>query len=283
MNELQLVKSEHFGEIEADIYSNGNDMFMTIDQLAACLEYADRKGVEKLVERNAYLRKSEFSTTVSLSVVEGSRQVTRERTIFTEDGIYEITMLSSQPKAREFRAWIRNVLKALRAGKAQLVSAPQDIDLSPEIQMLKLLIDKAANAELEQKRQAAALTTVEQKVDGIREIIAINPRSWRDECGKLLRTIATQIGGGSAYKEVNAEAYQLVDERAGVSLATRLTNKRRRMADEGVCKSKRDRLNQLDVIQDDKKLIEIFIAVVKELALKYGVDLPATETITPGA
>lgn len=43
------------------------------------------------------------------------------------------------------------------------------------------------------------------------------------------------------------------------------------MADEGVCKSKRDKLNNLDVIADDKKLIEGYVAIVKELAIKYGV------------
>ena len=43
------------------------------------------------------------------------------------------------------------------------------------------------------------------------------------------------------------------------------------MADEGVCKSKRDKLNYINVIEDDKKLIEGYVAIVKELAIKYGV------------
>ena len=59
-------------------------------------------------------------------------------------------------------------------------------------------------------------------------------------------------------RDVNTEVYDLVDTRAGVSLAVRLTNKRRRMADEGVCKSTRDKLSKIDVITDDKKLIEIY-------------------------
>ncbi|MFR5524597.1 MAG: hypothetical protein ACLTJG_06585 [[Clostridium] innocuum] len=50
-----------------------------------------------------------------------------------------------------------------------------------------------------------------------------------------------------------------------------MTNKRRRMADEGICKSKRDKLNYLDIIAEDKKLVEIYTAIVKELAIKYGV------------
>ena len=45
----------------------------------------------------------------------------------------------------------------------------------------------------------------------------------------------------------------------------------RRMADEGVCKSRRDKLTKVDVIADDAKLIEIYIAVVKEMCVKYGI------------
>ena len=43
------------------------------------------------------------------------------------------------------------------------------------------------------------------------------------------------------------------------------------MADEGASKSKRDGLTKVDVISDDKKLVEIYVAVVKEFAIKYGV------------
>ena len=43
------------------------------------------------------------------------------------------------------------------------------------------------------------------------------------------------------------------------------------MVDEGVCKSKRDKLSQVDIIAEDKKLIEGYTAIVKEMAIKYGV------------
>lgn len=119
MNDLQLIKSERFGEIEADIYSNGDDMFMTINQLAACLGYADKAGIERLIERNPYLKSEEFSYIQKVPHAVGGTQSTRT---FTEDGIYEVTMLSGQPKAKEFRSWIRGILKALRSGKAKLVS-----------------------------------------------------------------------------------------------------------------------------------------------------------------
>ena len=117
MKNLQLVKSEQFGTVQADIYSNNKDMFMTINQLAECLEYASKSGVENIVSRNEYLKEATFSSTHKVWVDEKQR----ETRIFTEDGIYEITMLSKQPKAREFRAWIRNILKALRKGEAKII------------------------------------------------------------------------------------------------------------------------------------------------------------------
>lgn len=136
--------------------------------------------------------------------------------------------------------------------------------LSPQLQLL-------INMEMEQKRQAEQLATVEQKVDGIRDLVAINPNGWREDCRKLIARIAQTLGGMAYIRDVNTEVYDLVDARAGVSLAVRLTNKRRRMADEGVCRSTWDKLSKVDVIADDKKLIEIYIKVVRELAVKYGV------------
>lgn len=163
-----------------------------------------------------------------------------------------------------------------KAIRDKLISLETNIsELSPELQLL-------IGMELKQKEQERTLAahgqelkTVNQKLDGIRDVVALSPNSWRPDAKKLIVRIAQAMGGNEYIKDVNAEVYHLVDERAGVSLKTRLTNKRRRMADEGVCKSSRDRLNKVDVIAEDKKLIEIYIAVVKEMAIKYGVS---TET-----
>lgn len=85
-----------------------------------------------------------------------------------------------------------------------------------------------------------------------------------------------KMGGNEYIREVQAEIFKLVDQRAGISLATRLTNKRRRMAEEGVCKSKRDKLTKVDIIAEDKKAIEIYVAITKEMAIKYGVGQQAS-------
>lgn len=138
-------------------------------------------------------------------------------------------------------------------------------ELSPQLQLL-------INIETEQKRQQKAIEDTNRRIDNIGEVIALDINSWRREARSLITKIAQSIGGFDHIKDVNSEVYRLVEERAGVRLDTRLTNKRMRMADEGVCKSKRDKLTKVDIIADDKKLIEIYIAIVKEMAIKYSVD-----------
>lgn len=152
--------------------------------------------------------------------------------------------------------------KAIRDKLIQLETNVSE--LSPE---LRLLI----NMEIKQRQQEKALEQTNKRIDEIREVVALNPNSWREDARRLIVQIAQHLGGNEYIKDVNAEIFNLVDIRAGVSLKTRLTNKRRRMADEGVCKSKRNNVNRVDVIADDKKLIEIYLAVVKEMAVKYGV------------
>lgn len=124
----------------------------------------------------------------------------------------------------------------------------------------------------EMKEVKQQIRQANDRIDGISDIVALNTNSWREDARHLIVRIAQARGGNEYIRDVQAEIFQLVDARAKVSLTTRLTNKRRRMADEGVCKSKRDKLNRVDVIADDKKLIEIYVAIVKEMAVKSGLE-----------
>ena len=108
-------------------------------------------------------------------------------------------------------------------------------------------------------------------IKNIREVVAINSSDWKNDCKSLIVKIAASLGGFNHIQDVYKEVYSTLDRRLGTKLNIRLTNKRRRMAYEGVCKSKIDKINYIDVIADDKKLIEGYVAIVKELAIKYGI------------
>ena len=183
---------------------------------------------------------------------------TKKDHIIKLDTAKEMAMLERNEKGKQVRRYFIRVEKKYKA--ASLATQY----LSPQLQVM-------INLEIEQKRQAEKLEHVEERIESIREVVAIDTTSWREDTGRILRKIGMECGDSKSYQDVRAESYQLLEKRMGVNVKQRLTNKRRRMADEGVCKSRRDKLNYLDVIADDKKLIEGYMAIVKELAIKYGV------------
>ena len=140
MNNLQLIKSSKFGEVECDIYSNEKEMFMTMSQLSECLGYKEKDGIKKIVRRNEYLKEKEFSQVVPIDFREGGQIVTTQETrVFTEDGIYEVTMLAKTEKAKEFRAFIRKLLKSLRKGETKIIK--------PSSEQVELIEIKKKNAD----------------------------------------------------------------------------------------------------------------------------------------
>lgn len=171
--------------------------------------------------------------------------------ILTLEMAKHIAMIQRTPQGKS----IRDKLIALETNIS---------NLSPQLQLL-------IRIETEQNRQAAAMKAMDSRIDRLGDVLAINPNGWRDDCRKMIVRIAHAMGGNEYIKDVQAEIFSLLDTRFGVSLETRLTNMRRRMADEGVCKSRRDKINKIDVIASDKKLIEGYIIIVKEMAIRHGV------------
>lgn len=136
MKDLELIKSSRFGEVECDIYSNEKEMFMTTEQLGNCLGYQySKQAISKILDRNAYLKEKEFSGIVKLGTPSGEQ----ETRVFTEDGIYEVTMLAKTEKAKEFRAFIRKLLKSLRKGEAKIIK--------PSNEQIELIEIKKKNAD----------------------------------------------------------------------------------------------------------------------------------------
>ena len=134
--------------------------------------------------------------------------------------------------------------------------------LSPQTQFAI----QAAQAMAEQERK---ITQIDHKVDAISEIVSTSTMDWR----RATRDIITKIAHmrGDDYQATRKDIYKDVEQRGGYSLSTRLTNLRNRMAGEGQSLSKRNKTNKVDVIGNDKRLIEIYMAVVKDHAIKYRV------------
>ncbi|MFR1378424.1 MAG: phage antirepressor Ant [Clostridium neonatale] len=153
------------------------------------------------------------------------------------------------------------------------IKNPQKPTCIEDVLISSLQEMKAMRQEVQAIKQAN--TENQEAIQGIRDVVAINTStmSWREDCRKIIVKIAHKLGGNSFIGDVNREVYDLMRTRLKVRLDVKLTNLRRRMADEGVCVSKRNSMNYLDVIKDDARLVEGYVSIVKELAVKYGVGI----------
>jgi len=136
VSDLVLFKSENFQGIECDFWKNENDdVFMTSEQLGMVLGFSDpSKGVSNLINRklkngenpNEYLKTKEFSAILAMRTPSGIQ----ETRIFNEDGIYEVAFLARTERAKEFRSWVRKILKGLRKGELELLRKQIEEDKS---------------------------------------------------------------------------------------------------------------------------------------------------------
>lgn len=145
-----------------------------------------------------------------------------------------------------------------------------------QLEILQSSIAHLVNLERAQAEQAQRLSVVEKKLDDTAEILALNPTDGRKKVTALLNKIAQSLGGGSSYQDIRSDSYQKLEDRAECNLSIRQTNKRKKMALEGVAKSKIDKVSKLDVIFDDGRLTEIYFAIIKEMAVQNKIDLGET-------
>ncbi|HDW0870669.1 TPA: hypothetical protein RK059_002810, partial [Staphylococcus aureus] len=54
-------------------------------------------------------------------------------------------------------------------------------------------------------------------------------------------------------------------------------NRKGKMLANGATKTQINKLSKLDVITDEPRLVEIYISVIKSMAIKYGVDISQFE------
>lgn len=259
MNEIQLFTSELFGSVRILEQNDGKVLFCGKD-VASSLNYASTA--------NAIAAHCKGVTEI-MTPTNGGTQAMK---FITEGDLYRLITHSRRPDAEKFERWVFDeVLPSIRkTGCYQM--EPALADLSPQLQVLIQMETRQKQLEAKQAQQDTAIADLGQRLTNTCEVIALDKNSWRKDTQHLIAKIATATGDGCGnIRQVYEEIYKAVESRAGVALNIRLTNKRNRMAGEGVCRSKIEKLNKVDIIAEDKKLIEIYVAIVKELAVKYGV------------
>lgn len=141
-----------------------------------------------------------------------------------------------------------------------------------ELEMIAAIAKHAAEHEKRLSIVESRMEATEKRQEHISEVLSLNPTEWRRKTTELLNKISFSRGGEGAYQAVRNESYEKLEERAKCKLSVRVTNIRKRMALEGLPKSKIDKVSKLDAIAEDARLTEIYLAIVKEMAIQYKVD-----------
>lgn len=263
MNELQTVTNQTPIEIALGIDEKG---MTTAKKLYEFLEL-DKKNYSRWCKSN--ISDNEFSEEnidyfPFVINEECGGQATTDYKL-TAKFAKKLSMTAKNERGEQARNYFLHVEDKLKEEAIKLSELP------PEMQMFKTIFDQQAKQYIEMQKIKDSNEQIEKKVEAIKEVVSLDTTSWRTDTGSILKKIGMQLGGGQAYQEVRAESYNLLNNRMGVDVAIRLSNLRNRMAGEGVSKSKRDKTSYLDVIERDKKLIEGYTAIVKEMAIKYGI------------
>jgi len=247
MNQLTKV----FEGQQLKIIENENGPWFLLNDLVQILGLSNSRMVKDRLE-------DDVSSTYP---IQDSLGRTQQATFVNEDGLYDVILDSRKPEAKRFRKWITSeVIPSIRKTGSYQNEKPKS-----QLEILQGTV----NQMVEQEKR---LSAVEKKQDSITEILSLNPAEWRKKVNNIVNSIAKQRGGFESYGDVRKESYELLEDRARCQLSIRLTNKKRKMALEGTSKSRVDKTNKLDVIADDARLTEIYLSVVKEMAIKNGVE-----------
>mgnify|MGYP001209507740 CR=1 FL=1 len=248
MNTIQIYRYEDFDV--RTVNRNGEPWFVAAD-VCRVLELGNpTMALERLDEDEK-----------ALISIEGLSRGNDNANIINEPGLYALILGSRKPQAKAFKRWITHeVLPSIR--KTKRYDMTDYAELTPELRMFKQIFDSVV-------AQQQRVTQIENKVETMQTNLLIEPKDeWRDYANHVLKTAGYLTG---EYKEIRELSYKILEERARCLLDRRLDNLRTRALNAGMTKTAIYKLNNLDVIGEDIRLKEIYLGIIREFAVKYGV------------
>lgn len=173
----------------------------------------------------------------------------------------EMAMLERNEKGKQVRKYFIAVEEKY---KQQVI----DLDmLDPQTKLMNLLVQQISKSEIEQKRQAEQLNRIEKQQEVIKQAIQPVTENWKEEIGKKIRRI--RYSCGRDFRELTAEMYKELEQRANCNLSARLRNKRQRMEEAGCTKTAINNARKIDIIEEIPQLRLIFEKIVSEYVIRY--------------
>lgn len=103
-----------YNGMQLGVTIKNNELEIEMGELAKAIGYTDVRGLKKLLDTNPELKNKEFSYLKKVDSIENGVVKKREKRLFTEDGLYEVTMLANTENAKKFRRFVRELMKKYR-------------------------------------------------------------------------------------------------------------------------------------------------------------------------
>lgn len=173
----------------------------------------------------------------------------------------KLSLKGNGEKAEQAREYFTTIEERVKE------KAIQHSNLSPQLKLFQQMFEAVAAQEQAAREAKELAQKAVTTTDNIKEAVLPITDNWREEIVKKIRLIQRSCGADFQY--LNTEMYSELERRAGCDLNTRLRNKRQRMSESGCRKTDINNTRKLDVIEEDKKLREIYSKIVSEYAIKY--------------
>ncbi|WP_307894021.1 BRO-N domain-containing protein [Bacillus swezeyi] len=247
MNQLQKVFSYQDQQVRT-VVKDGEPWFVAKD-VAEVLEFSETAQMTRHLDSDEVM-------SVKLT------GMNMNSTLINEAGLYSVILRSRKPEAKQFKRWITHeVIPTIRKTGSYHSEQPKT-----HLEVLQGTI----NQLVEQDKR---MNQLEGQVNNISNIVSMNNVGWREKVNVILKRIAKNWTGVEPYRSVVNLSYDRLEKRAGCKLELRLNNRQERAISQGMSKTYVKKINKLDVIAEEKRLVEIYIQVVKEMAIQFKVNI----------
>ncbi|NME95329.1 hypothetical protein HF847_04890 [Clostridium cochlearium] len=171
-----------------------------------------------------------------------------------------------RPKLLEFKLKAKDVLAEAFLNKPTCM---EDIWIAQiqEMKNMRLQLQQTKQKVIEADNKA---NEAKEEIQVIRDVITINPKAeWRKETNRVLNAIGRKIGD---YKLPKDEAYNALKEIGHCRPTVLVNNLKKRARANGMAPSKVEKLNILDVLENEPRLKEIYINIVGKMAIKNNIS-----------
>lgn len=185
----------------------------------------------------------------------------QEQWFLTEQGLYEVLMVSKKDNAKKFKTQVKAILKEIRT---------KGTYSRPMTQIEIIAMQSQALLEMERKTNEVkeiAETTQTKLNNALNVFTSPIADDWKAETNRKINALC-QINGLS-FQKFKGDLYLELESIASCDISARQRNLRARLKKSGATYKEQIAITKIDVIARDEKLKLIFDGIVKKYQAKY--------------